>query len=206
MDQGRRKPMMSGPFRDAKAVSGKLLTDFFGCLSHPTRRDCINFDKKYNKSMNNASNNNKLNSKNPFKPGLAARLRQEREARGYTQIQLAEQIGINRMTQYLYERETNTPNLKYLSAIADLGLDVFYILFGSRGSAGPELRFSPPELLYEIYDVVDTIGTDAQGNLLPLESRREFFKVLCAAYSGRQAEKVDVTSIPGLIGKIPKAK
>ncbi|MBD3620369.1 MAG: helix-turn-helix transcriptional regulator [Chromatiales bacterium] len=156
--------------------------------------------------MNNASNDNKLNSKNPFKPGLAARLRQEREAHGYTQIQLAEQIGINRMTQYLYERETNTPNLKYLSAIADLGLDVFYILFGSRGSAGPELRFSPPELLYEIYDVVDAIGTDAQGNLLPLESRREFFKVLCAAYSGRQAEKVDVTSIPGLIGKIPKAK
>lgn len=156
--------------------------------------------------MSKSSVNNKFEKINPLKPGLAARLREEREAHDYTQARLAELTGINRMTQYLYEREVNTPNLKYLSAVAEVGLDVLYILFGTRGNTGPELRFSPPELLYEIYDVVDAIATDSRGNLLPLESRRQFFKLLCAAYSGQRADKVDVTSIPGLIGSIAKAR
>lgn len=156
--------------------------------------------------MNESSAGNNSRRLNPFKPGFAARLREEREAHGYTQAQLAEQIGINRMTQYLYEREVNVPNINYLSAVADVGLDVFYVLFGTRGSAGPELRFSPPELLYEIYDVVDTIATDSKGKLQPREVRKQFFILLCAAYSGQKVDKIDVTSLPALVGNIANTK
>lgn len=133
-----------------------------------------------------------------IKPGFERRLRNERERLGFSQADFAKNAGVKRITQYLYEKGDNVPNLRYLMAISVLGADLLYLLFETPFSNEPELRFSPT-VLRSIYRIMDEIGQDEMGRLLPLESREEFFMIICAAYSGAQSGNIDVSSIPKLL-------
>jgi hypothetical protein len=59
--------------------------------------------------------------------GWGARLREERELHQFPQTAFA-----TANTQRAYENETNSPTIRYLELIEDHGLDVHYILSGSR--------------------------------------------------------------------------
>ncbi|UCU93352.1 helix-turn-helix domain-containing protein [Hydrogenophaga taeniospiralis] len=64
--------------------------------------------------------------------GLGARLKDAREAQGFSQKDLAAAGGVTRFTQAGYENEATEPNTGYLKSIQETGIDLHYILTGRR--------------------------------------------------------------------------
>lgn len=90
------------------------------------------------------------------KHGVGARLRVERERLGMSQDEMGTRAGKNKNTQMRYETGVNAPTTAYLHDLADLGVDIGYVLTGFPTelldedaeilarfrSATPELRFA----------------------------------------------------------------
>lgn len=64
--------------------------------------------------------------------GVGERLREERERLGMNQTDFGVSAGVSRGTQKAYELESSSPDIRYLSGLQDLGVDVHYVLTGSR--------------------------------------------------------------------------
>ena len=69
--------------------------------------------------------------------GIGARLREERERLGLNQEGFGQLGGVRKQAQLLYEKEERKPDSDYLSAIAEGGADVLYVLTGQRQSDRP---------------------------------------------------------------------
>lgn len=69
---------------------------------------------------------------------LGERLREERQRLGMSQAELGLAGGVQKQAQLKYEKGERSPDASYLEAIARAGVDVLYVLTGSRS-------FSPPE-------------------------------------------------------------
>ena len=77
-------------------------------------------------------------------PLISDRLREQREALGMTQAELAEKCGIAARSQRNYESGERSPDADYMAAIARAGADVLYILTGQRNPT-VILRVVPPK-------------------------------------------------------------
>ncbi len=64
--------------------------------------------------------------------GIGARLREERERLGLSQRVFGEIGGVEPNAQGKYESGDRTPKADYLAAVANKGVDVLYVLTGSR--------------------------------------------------------------------------
>lgn len=64
--------------------------------------------------------------------GVGERLREERERLGLNQTDFGVSAGVSRGTQKAYELESSSPDIRYLSGLQALGVDVHYVLTGSR--------------------------------------------------------------------------
>lgn len=69
---------------------------------------------------------------------LGTRLKEAREALGLSQAGLAEKCGISLRAQLNFEKDRNLPGSAYLLALAELGVDVGYILLGTVCAQSPE--------------------------------------------------------------------
>ena len=69
--------------------------------------------------------------------GAGERLRQEREKTGQSQTDFGKAAGVSRGTQKAYELETSSPDIRYLCAVQEMGVDVLYVLTGSSVSTDP---------------------------------------------------------------------
>lgn len=67
--------------------------------------------------------------------GVGERLREERERLGKNQTDFGVSAGVSRGTQKAYELESSSPDVRYLSGLQELGVDVYYVLTGSRVDA-----------------------------------------------------------------------
>lgn len=67
--------------------------------------------------------------------GVGERLREERERLGLNQTDFGVSLGVSRGTQKAYELESSSPDVRYLSGLQELGVDVHYVLTGSHGDA-----------------------------------------------------------------------
>lgn len=63
---------------------------------------------------------------------LGSRLREERERLGLKQDALGQLGGVNRNTQGNYEKGDRLPDAGYLINVAQVGVDVLYVLTGGR--------------------------------------------------------------------------
>lgn len=134
-----------------------------------------------------------------FTQGFGERLKEERERLGLSQDDFAAKAGVKRPTQYLYEVEQNSPNYRYLKAIAEIGVDIQYLLYGKKHN--PESLELNLDILKSIFLAVEECGRDDKGQLLPIENRLEFYIMLCAAYSGRDKFDMDSNVIKKLMIK-----
>ncbi|WP_416056730.1 helix-turn-helix domain-containing protein [Stenotrophomonas maltophilia] len=64
------------------------------------------------------------------KLGVGARLRAERERLDLSQDAMGSHAGKNKNTQMRYETGVNSPTAAYLHDVADLGVDIGYVLTG----------------------------------------------------------------------------
>lgn len=74
------------------------------------------------------SNGSTVNKKMEPNVFIGARLRSERERLGINQEDLASIGGVTRQTQSKYEKGERNPDSLYLSAVAEVGIDVRYVL------------------------------------------------------------------------------
>lgn len=135
--------------------------------------------------------------------GFGDRLRSERRRLNYSQVKFAELAGVKRATQYLYENDETVPNLKYFDAIQGLGADLSFLLF-KRHSVTPERQdfiSISPKLLRDIFAIVEDVGRDQEGNLLPLETRQDFFSVLCASYADREDQQINPDQVKLMLNR-----
>lgn len=63
---------------------------------------------------------------------IGERIAEERKRLGFTQLAFAEKLGISISSQKRYETNDRAPNIYYISAIADIGADIGYVMTGSR--------------------------------------------------------------------------
>lgn len=63
--------------------------------------------------------------------GIGSRLRQERERLGLSQRVFGEIGGVEANAQVKYERGGRAPRADYLSLVAQIGVDVLYVLTGT---------------------------------------------------------------------------
>lgn len=68
----------------------------------------------------------------PQRLALAERLAEERKRLGKSQAEFCSACGIGRTAQYRYERGERSPDTDYLGAAEALGVDVLYIVTGTR--------------------------------------------------------------------------
>lgn len=66
---------------------------------------------------------------------IGSRLRVERERIGLTQDALASHGGIKKRALINYEQGERTPDGEFFSAVANVGIDVLYVLTGQRSAA-----------------------------------------------------------------------
>lgn len=63
---------------------------------------------------------------------IGGRLRKERERLGLNQADFGALVGCARNTQANYERDERYPDARYLSSLAEHGVDILYILTGQQ--------------------------------------------------------------------------
>ena len=76
---------------------------------------------------------------------ISDRLREERLRLGLSQTELAEKAGIAKNTQHNYEKGIRQPDAAYLTAVADAGVDILYVIRGLR-TPGHEEALSAREM------------------------------------------------------------
>lgn len=63
---------------------------------------------------------------------IGIRLKEERLRLGFNQTVMAEKCGVGKNTQLAYEKDERTPDASYLAEAAGLGMDVLYVVTGTR--------------------------------------------------------------------------
>lgn len=98
---------------------------------------------------------------------IGDRLREERERLGLTQESLGNAAGVQKLAQHKYEKGERPPNARYLAEAAAAGVDVLYVITGSRGGVvlTPEetalvdnFRHAPPEAQKAIKTTSDLLA------------------------------------------------
>ena len=67
-----------------------------------------------------------------IKPGIGERLRQERQRLKLTQEQLAEAIGVSKVTLYSYEKDLSAMDVSTLIRLSEAGVDLSFLLANEK--------------------------------------------------------------------------
>lgn len=89
------------------------------------------------------------------KDDFGLRLKEERQRLQMTQTELAAVGGVQKQAQLLYEKGERKPDVAYLHAVSDRGVDVLYVVTAHRS---PALLSPEEELLLSGYRSLDTKG------------------------------------------------
>ena len=82
---------------------------------------------------------------------IGARLREERKRIGLSQTEFGIGAGVAMKTQLNYEAGERSPDGVYFAAVAGMGVDVRYVITGSRDYEPPEALTSEEQVLLEHY-------------------------------------------------------
>lgn len=108
---------------------------------------------------------------------FGSRLRQERDRLRLTQEKFAELGGVKRVSQHLYEQDVRVPDINYLTRLKGGGVDVWYLIDGTRLPAGAAGGV-PKSVYVSAFRAVDELALDADGQPLPLADRERLFSFL----------------------------
>ena len=98
---------------------------------------------------------------------FAQRLKELREARGLTQVKLAEMVGVIPRVYNRWERGTVTPRLEKLITLADILQVTLDELAGREEIKSIEFKVRDPRL-HSLYKEIDTLSNEDQQALVVL--------------------------------------
>jgi transcriptional regulator with XRE-family HTH domain len=121
---------------------------------------------------------------------------------GFTQEQLAVQLGVARRTIVNHETEFHPVSLDVLNKLEELGADCFYILFGRR-----HLEFSVPmnpALLEKVLGWADVLCRDRKGRPFPQGHIARFISEAYAYLASEESEIDDEAKVEMALAKIAR--
>lgn len=92
---------------------------------------------------------------------IGGRLREERQRLGMTQPEIGQIGGVTKKTQMLYESGERVPDAAYLAALAAAGVDLLYIMTGSRSFTPPPPISPEHRALIRDYEASSPDGQEA---------------------------------------------
>ena len=105
---------------------------------------------------------------------IGQRLKEERERIGLSQEQLGIIGGVKKLAQFRYENGETYPNAQYLAEVVKIGIDVNYVLFGTRANNAltaeeeqllATFRAAPPALRqFMLGGISSSAGMKIEGN------------------------------------------
>jgi transcriptional regulator with XRE-family HTH domain len=93
--------------------------------------------------------------------GIGSRLRKERERLGLTQKAFGDIGGVEPNAQGKYESGERTPKADYLAAVAEIGVDLLYVVTGERTPTPVDQLSQAEEHVLGHYRVLPREGQDA---------------------------------------------
>ncbi len=121
---------------------------------------------------------------------FGSRLKEERKRLGFNQAQLAELASTSNVAQSRYESGDRSPDWEYLSRVADVGVDVLYVLTGRRDTSN--LTASEVDLVRRYRDAPDAVRAAALAALAAGTSSGKYQQDFTGANIGQQVSG-DVT-------------
>lgn len=91
---------------------------------------------------------------------IGSRLREERKRLGINQGKMGEVGGVGLFSQSNYETEKRKPDASYLSAVAEAGIDILYVLTGKRSDA-TDSNGIDEALLSDIADQLEKVASES---------------------------------------------
>lgn len=136
---------------------------------------------------------------NQIVPGLNGRLRQERERLGLSQQELADLLGISRVSQNNYENGTREPGLDYLTAFGQNNGDIQFILFADHADH-EYVDIIDWELFAKVWKWVEEVCIDAKGKPYPLDLKVKAFRLAYKACRTCEITKLEDTDLVSVLG------
>lgn len=96
--------------------------------------------------------------------GIAERIASERKRLGLSQAEFASKSGVSLSSQKRYEKGERDPDSSYLEAIQGIGVDLFFINFGSRLDDYESDRYTATEWLLKELSEALCLGRDGFKN------------------------------------------
>lgn len=109
--------------------------------------------------------------------GFGIRLTEERKRLGLSQSQLAEIGGIKRLAQSQYERETSSPTVRYLAAIAHAGVNLTKVLFCDLPSIGQQSSSEQYRIERQAFELVEEHVRQQPEDFVGAEARFALFQL-----------------------------
>lgn len=109
--------------------------------------------------------------------GFGLRLAEERKRLGLTQSELAEVASIKRLAQSQYERESSSPTVRYLAAIAHAGINLHQLLFGGLPSVEQLSTSDQYRIERQAFELVEEHVQAQPEGLLGAEARFALFQL-----------------------------
>jgi hypothetical protein len=122
-----------------------------------------------------------------------------------TQEAFAALGGIKRVSQHLYELSERFPDVRYLQAVSEHGVDLQYLLLGRRQTgkdAADEVSISG-EVLDQIYRAVEEFARDDKGDPISMETKLRLFQFLRVALEG--TSQVDASDLRARLARLVRA-
>lgn len=132
-------------------------------------------------------------------PKLHERLRRERERLGHSQDEFGRLLGITRVTQNYYENGSREPGLSYLSAFAQNGGDLLYLLLADEHPR-EYVDLIDWDLFAKVWIWVQRVARDKNGNPYPPDLQVKIFRLAyqaCRIGNSANPEKIDLTVLLG---------
>lgn len=119
---------------------------------------------------------------------IAARLKAERERLGFSQTAFGKIGGAGKTTVIAWERGTAFPNAYFLAQVSLMGVDVQYVITGSRDYEPPEALTAEEQVLLERYRAASReVRNAAMGALLGTQTSR---KAVSQVFRGNVGQSV----------------
>lgn len=125
---------------------------------------------------------------------IGIRLKEERERLGYTQSEVSNILGKGLRTIGGWEKGETSPDAEYLIKLNEIGMDIYYILFGKKL---PNEQIIDDEYIYiPVFDVEVSAGF-GRSPVEPLCVKKHAFRKRWADYHGFNPKELIIVKAVG---------
>lgn len=136
---------------------------------------------------------------------ISDRLKEERELTGFSQTKFGQMGGVTKKTQMLYESGERAPDAVYLRGVAQIGVDVQYVLTGLRSKNLDELMLTDEFVSETARERGKWLGGLPLAPQIPVVRKaHKFVSHMLAMMASGQLQEADVDVLDGMAARLAR--